>query len=58
MIQQRICGQAGNDKLLEYFENGTVQLFDLEAEIGEQHDLSEIAKCHRPSGMSRQFPVR
>jgi arylsulfatase A len=34
--------RSGKYKLLEYFENGTVQLFDLEADIGEQHDLSEI----------------
>lgn len=27
-------------KLLEYYENGTVQLFDLENDIGEQTDLS------------------
>ncbi len=27
-------------KLLEYFENGTVQLFDLEADPGEQRDLA------------------
>jgi len=33
--------RSGKYKLLEYFENGTVQLFDLEADLGEQHDLSE-----------------
>ena len=33
--------RLGRYKLLEYFENGTVQLFDLEDDIGEQHDLSE-----------------
>lgn len=33
--------RLGRYKLLEYFENGTVQLFDLENDIGEQHDLSE-----------------
>lgn len=27
-------------KLLEYFENGTVQLFDLENDLGEQRDLA------------------
>ncbi|MCP5114226.1 MAG: sulfatase-like hydrolase/transferase, partial [bacterium] len=32
--------RCGHYKLLEYFENGTVQLFDLEADPGEQHDLS------------------
>jgi hypothetical protein len=27
--------------LLEYFENGTAQLFNLKDDIGEQHDLSD-----------------
>ena len=27
--------------MLEYFENGTVQLFDLENDIGERNDLAE-----------------
>ena len=31
----------GDYKLLEYFENGTVQLFDLKKDIGEQNDISE-----------------
>ena len=31
----------GHYKLLEYFENGTVQLFDLQNDIGEQNDLSK-----------------
>jgi arylsulfatase A-like enzyme len=31
----------GDYKLLEYYENGTVQLFNLADDIGEQHDLSE-----------------
>ena len=31
----------GRYKLIEYFENGTVQLFDLENDIGERHDLSK-----------------
>ena len=30
----------GKYKLLEYFENGSIQLFDLETDIGEEHDLS------------------
>jgi len=30
----------GDYKLLEYFENNTVQLFNLRQDIGEQHDLS------------------
>ena len=33
--------RAGKYKLIEYFENGTVQLFDLENDIGERHDLSK-----------------
>jgi arylsulfatase A len=32
--------RLGKYKLLEYFENGTVQLFDLDKDIGEQKDLS------------------
>jgi arylsulfatase A len=32
----------GDYKLLEYFENGTVQLFNLVNDIGEQNDLSKI----------------
>ncbi len=33
--------RLGNYKLLEYFENGSVQLFDLEKDLGEQNDLSK-----------------
>ena len=33
--------RLGNYKLLEYFENGTVQLFDLQNDLGEQNDLSK-----------------
>jgi hypothetical protein len=32
----------GDYKLLEYFEIGTVQLFNLANDIGEQKDLSKI----------------
>ncbi len=32
--------RAGDYKLLDYFENGTAQLFDLRNDIGEQNDLS------------------
>ena len=44
--------RAGDYKLLEYFENGTVQLFDLSKDIGEQNDLSpampeKVAQLHR-----------
>ena len=31
----------GRYKLLEYYENGTIQLFDLENDIGEQSDLAK-----------------
>ncbi|MFN3167761.1 MAG: sulfatase [Phycisphaeraceae bacterium] len=32
--------RAGDWKLIEYFETGAVQLFNLRRDIGEQHDLS------------------
>jgi arylsulfatase A len=32
--------RCGDYKLIEYFENGTVQLFNLKDDIGEQHDLA------------------
>jgi arylsulfatase A-like enzyme len=32
--------RKGDWKLLEYFENGTVQLFNLRDDIGEQHNLA------------------
>jgi arylsulfatase A len=32
--------RAGDYKLLEYFENNTVQLFNLKEDIGEQNDLT------------------
>ena len=32
--------RLGDYKLLEYFENNTIQLFDLSNDIGEQHDLA------------------
>ncbi len=32
--------RRGDYKLLEYFENGTVQLFNLRTDPGEQHDLA------------------
>lgn len=34
--------RSGQYKLLEYFENGTVQLFDLSEDLGEQNDLSKM----------------
>lgn len=33
--------RSGRYKLLEYYENGTVQLFDLENDLGERNDLAE-----------------
>lgn len=33
--------RAGDYKLIEYFENGTVQLFNLKDDLGELHDLSK-----------------
>ena len=33
--------RSGDFKLLEYFENGSVQLFNLKSDLGEQHDLSD-----------------
>ena len=34
--------REGDYKLLDYFENGTVQLFNLKNDIKEQYDLSKI----------------
>jgi arylsulfatase A-like enzyme len=34
--------RVGDYKLLEYFENDTVQLFNLRDDIGEQNDLSKV----------------
>jgi arylsulfatase A-like enzyme len=31
----------GDYKLIEYYENGSVQLFDLKNDLAEEHDLSE-----------------
>ena len=33
--------RSGHYKLIEYYENGSVQLFDLEKDLGEQNDLSK-----------------
>jgi arylsulfatase A-like enzyme len=33
--------RAGDYKLLEYYENNSVQLFNLKTDIGEQNDLSD-----------------
>ena len=32
--------RSGDYKLLEYFENNTVQFFNLRTDIGEQNDIS------------------
>ena len=34
--------RAGDYKLLEYFENNTVQLFNLREDIGERQDVSRV----------------
>ena len=34
--------RVGDYKLLEYFENGSVQLFNLAQDIGEQNDLARV----------------
>ena len=34
--------RSGDYKLLEYFENNTVQLFNLKSDIGEQNDISTL----------------
>ncbi len=33
--------RSGNHKLIEYYENGTIQLFDLEEDIGERNNLAD-----------------
>ncbi len=35
--------RCGDYKLIEYFENNTVQLFNLRDDLGEQHDLAREA---------------
>ena len=47
----------GDYKLLEYFENGTVQLFNLKNDIGEQNDLSksEVAKTEELKNKLHQW---
>lgn len=46
--------RAGDYKLLEYFENGTVQLFNLKVDIGEQHDLT-AAEPHRVTELQQSL---
>jgi len=45
--------RLGDHKLIEYFEAGHVQLFDLSSDIGEQNDLSE-----RMPGQAEQLRER
>lgn len=47
----------GDYKLLEYFENGTVQLFNLKNDIAEQNDLSktDIKKTEELAGKLHQW---
>jgi arylsulfatase A-like enzyme len=47
----------GDYKLLEYFENGTVQLFNLKNDIGEQNDLSktEVRKAKELTAKLHQW---
>ena len=49
--------RSGDYKLLEYFENGTVQLFNLRDDLGEQHDLAreEPETAARLRAMLRQW---
>ncbi len=44
----------GDYKLISYFENGTVQLFDLANDLGEQHDLSR-SKSGKARKMKRML---
>ena len=34
--------RSGRYKLIEYYENGTVQLFDLQNDLGEKNDLAKL----------------
>jgi arylsulfatase A-like enzyme len=49
--------RSGDYKLIEYFENGTVQLFNLRNDLGEQHDLAreEPQTAERLRAMLRQW---
>jgi arylsulfatase A-like enzyme len=49
----------GDYKLLDYFENGTVQLFNLKNDIGEQNDLStiEVQKTEELKGKLQQWRI-
>jgi hypothetical protein len=49
----------GDYKLLDYFENGTVQLFNLKNDIGERNDLStiEVQKTEELKGKLQQWRI-
>jgi len=49
--------RSGDYKLLEYFENGTVQLFNLKEDMGEQNDLaaSELEKVRELKAMLHKW---
>ncbi len=49
--------RSGDFKLLEYFDTGKVQLFNLKEDIGEQTDLSDIAveKTRALQGMLQKW---
>ena len=44
----------GDYKLLEYFENGTTQLFNLKDDIGEQNDLSKT-QAHKAKELTAKL---
>ena len=55
---QSPCGaiRSGDYKLIEYFENNTVQLFDLSSDLGEQRDLAH-AQPQRAAALREQLHV-
>ncbi|MEM6691150.1 MAG: sulfatase-like hydrolase/transferase [Planctomycetota bacterium] len=46
LYRSRPCGvvRSGDRKLIEYFEDGAIEVFDLENDLGERVDLSSKAK--------------
>ncbi len=46
--------RSGDYKLLEYYENGKVQLFNLKDDIGEQHDLA-ISEPDKVQALLKKF---
>ena len=51
--------RSGDYKLIEYFENNTIQLFNLQTDIGEQNDLSRLEpnKADELRGMLHQWYI-